>query len=571
MVEIQSKKVEKERPMAEMSGYRFIAKMLDGYGITTVFHVPYILDGALVEMEKLGIRRVRCHSEKAAAYMADGYARVSHGPGIAMAQSVGAANLAAGLQDAWLAGSPVIAMTGRWSPHYLYRQAYQEIDHRALYDPVTKFNAYVDDVEQLPFLLRQAFREATSGAPRPVHLDFLGLAGELASASKLEAEVTIESSFIRYPAFRPAPEPKRISEAAQRIAQAKRPVLVAGGGVTASGAQAAIVHLAEKLSAPVVTSLNAKGTIPENHPLSAGVMGTYSRKCANEIIAEGDLIVFVGSHTGGQITHFWQVPRPGTPTIQIDLDPSQIGRNYPAEIAIQGDAQVTLEQLIQAVQTVPKRPVWTARVRDLVEFWRQGFEGLLRSDSVPIRPERLCQEITDFLPSDAILVSDTGHAGIWTGTMIEITSPEQSYLRCAGSLGWAFPAAMGAKCAAPGRPVICFTGDGGFWYHLAELETAARFGINTVTIINNNRSFNQCRDGFEGAQGGRSEGSDDLWIFEDVDFAQVAKSMGCNGIRVEDPEEIRSVLEDAVVADHPVVIDVATDINAMAPTAYVPE
>lgn len=557
--------------MAEMTGYRYIAEMLSGYGIRAVFHVPYVLDGALVEMEKQGIRRVRCHSEKAAAYMADGYARVAGGPGIAMAQSVGAANLAAGLQDAWLACSPVIALTGRWMPHYLYQQAYQEIDHRPLYDPVTKFNAYVDGVEQIPFLLRQAFREATTGAPRPVHLDFLGLAGDLAAGSKFDAEVIAEASFARYPAFRPEPEPVRVTEAAKRIARAERPVLVAGGGVTASGAQAEVVRLAEKLSVPVATSLNAKGTIPEDHTLSAGVVGTYSRKCANEIVAEADLVIFVGSHTGGQVTHFWQIPRPGTPVIQIDVDPSQIGRNYPAEVALQGDAKITLERLIETVEPVPSRPAWTARVRERVQAWRTEFDGLLRSDAVPIRPERLCREITEFLPSDAIFLSDTGHAGIWTGTMIEITKPGQTYLRCAGSLGWAFPAAMGAKCAAPDRPVICFTGDGGFWYHLGELETAARFGISTVTVINNNRSFNQCRGGFEGAHGGRDQGSDDLWVFEDVDFAEVAKSMGCLGIRVEDPAKIRPALERAVAANGPVVVDVATDIDAMAPTAYVPE
>ena len=557
--------------MAEMTGFRFIAEMLHGYGIRAVFHVPYILDGALVELEKLGVRRIRCHSEKAAAYMADGYARVARGPGIAMAQSVGAANLAAGLQDAWLACSPVIALTGRWMPHYLYRQAYQEIDHRPLYDPVTKFNAYVDGVEQIPLLLRQAFREATTGAPRPVHLDFMGLAGDLAAGSEFDAEVTVEPSFRRYPAFRPEPEPGRVEEAAQRIARAERPVLVAGGGVTASGAQAEVVRLAEMLSVPVATSLNAKGAIPEDHPLSAGVVGSYSRKCANEIVSEADLVIFVGSHTGGQVTHFWQIPRPGTPTIQIDVDPAQIGRNYPAEVAIQGDAKATLERLAETVEPVPDRPAWTERVRSCVDAWRTEFDGLLGSGSAPIRPERLCREITDFLPPDAIVVSDTGHAGIWTGTMIEITQPGQTYLRCAGSLGWAFPAAMGAKCAAPDRPVICFTGDGGFWYHLGELETAARFGIDTVTVINNNRSFNQCRDAFEGASGGRGRGSDDLWVFEDVDFAGVAKSMGCKGIRVEDPSGIRPALEEAVAADGPVVVDVATDIDAMAPTAYLPE
>ena len=557
--------------MPEMTGYRYIAEMLRGYGIRAVFHVPYVLDGALVEMEKLGIRRIRCHSEKAASYMADGYARVAHGPGIAMAQSVGAANLAAGLQDAWLACSPVIAVTGRWMPHYLYQQAYQEIDHRPLYDPVTKFNAYVDGVEQIPFLLRQAFREATTGAPRPVHLDFLGLSGDLAAASKLDAEVTVEASFARYPAFRPEPEPGRVADAARRIAQSERPVLVAGGGVTASAAQAEVVRLAEKLSIPVATSLNAKGTILEDHPLSAGVVGTYSRKCANEIVSEADLVIFVGSHTGGQVSHFWQIPHQGTPAIQIDVDPAQIGRNYPAEVAIQGDAKVTLERLIEAESPVPDRAAWTERVRALVDQWRAEFDGLLRSGAMPIRPERLCREITEFLPSDAIFLSDTGHAGMWTGAMIEITNPGQTYLRCAGSLGWAFPAAMGAKCAAPDRPVICFTGDGGFWYHLGELETAARFGINTVTVINNNRSFNQCRDAFEDASGTRGQESDDLWVFEDVDFAGVAKSMGCKGIRVEDPELIRPALEEAVAAEVPVVIDVATDIDAMAPKAYVPE
>ncbi len=557
--------------MAEMTGFRFIAEMMHGYGIKSVFHVPYVLDGALVEMEKLGMQRVRCHTEKAAAYMADGYARVSRGPGIAMAQSVGAANLAAGLQDAWLAGSPVIAITGRWMPHYLYRQAYQEIDHRPLYDPVTKFNAYVDDVAQVPFLLRQAFREATTGAPRPVHLDFMGLSGDLAAGSKLDAEVIVETDFRRFPAFRPLPEAGRIAAAAQRIATARRPALVAGGGVVASGAQTEVIRLAERLSAPVATSLNAKGTIPEHHPLSAGVVGTYARKCANEVVAEADLVIFIGSRTGGQVTHFWQIPRPGTPVIQIDVDPSQIGRNYPAEVAIQGDVRVTLERLVEAVRPVPERPAWTGRIRELVGNWRAEFDHLLRSDALPIRPERLCREITGFLPSDAILVSDTGHAGMWTGIMVEITGPRQGYLRCAGSLGWAFPAALGAKCAAPERPVVCFTGDGGFWYHLGELETAARFGIHTVTVINNNRSFNQCRDGFEGAHGGRDGGSDDLWIFEDVNFAEVAKSMGCLGIRVEDPAEIRPALDRAVAADGPVVVDVVTDIDAMAPTAYLPE
>ena len=356
------------------------------------------------------------------------------------------------------------------------------------------------------------------------------------------------------------------------IVQAERPVLVAGGGVTASVAQAETCRLAEMLSIPVATSLNGKGAISEDHRLSVGVVGTYSRKCANEIVAEADLVIFIGSHTGGQVTHFWQIPKPGTRTIQIDIDPSEIGRNYPAAVCLQGDAKITLQRLIDAVEPRGANSLWTSRAQELVQVWREAHEPLLVSDAVPIRPERLCREITKILPSDAVLVSDTGHAGIWTGSMIELTQPGQTYLRCAGSLGWGFPAAMGAKCAEPNRPVICFTGDGGFWYHIGELETAARFGINTVTVVNNNRSFNQCKGGFESAyldQAGGDSGA--LWVFEDVNFAEVARSMGCLGIRVEDPSEIGSALDQAIGANRPVVVDVASDMDAMAPTAYVPE
>ena len=557
--------------MANMSGSSFIAQTLSGYGVTTVFHVPFILDKALVEMEALGIRRVLCHTEKAAAYMADGYARASRKPGIAMAQSVGAANLAAGLQDAYLAMSPVIAITGRWPPDYLYRHAYQEINHWPLYEPVTKFNAYVDTVEQIPIVLRQAFREATGGAPGPVHLDVLGLAGELATEPQADMKVVVEEPFTRYPAFRPEPDPQSLEAAARRLAEATRPVLVAGGGVTASAAAPELVELARMLSIPVATSLNAKGAIAENDPLSVGVVGTYSRRCANEVVSEADLIVFIGSHTGGQVTHFWQVPKAGTPSIQIDIDPSELGRNYPADVAVLGDAKVTLQHLIAALRSCKSDDQWAKRAQQHVKQWRETFEPLLASDAEPIRPERLCRELSGCLGPDAVIVSDTGHAGIWTGAMMELTSPKQQFLRCAGSLGWAFPAAMGAKCAARERPVICFTGDGGLWYHIGELETAVRSGIHVVTVVNNNRSLNQCKPGYDQAYGDRTNGDrGELWKFNDVDFAEVARSMGAFGIRVQRPSDIRGAVERALACDRPALVDVATDIDAFAPTAHVP-
>ena len=194
----------------------------------------------------------------------------------------------------------------------------------------------------------------------------------------------------------------------------------------------------------------------------------------------------------------------------------------------------------------------------------------MNSDEEPMRPERLCKELTDHLPSDVVLVSDTGHSGVWTGTMIDLNDPNQLYIRCAGSLGWGLPAALGAKCAAPQRPVLCFTGDGGIWYHISELETAVKYGINTVILVNNNHSLNQEKGANEIVYGGQTQGSDDLWIFPDADFAKIAESMGCAGFTVNKPQEIASILEQAFAAGKPAVVDVKTHLDGIAPTAWKP-
>ena len=223
--------------MARMTGAKFMADTLKAYGVTHVFLVPAILRRALAEMDLIGIKRVITHGEKAAAYMADGYARASGKPGICMAQSVGAANLAAGLQDAYLGLSPVIALTGHKRTDEQYRNAYQEIEHSRPFASVTKFSAVVDNAEQLPHLLRQAFREATTGAPAPVHLDIQGMTGDYATEAEADLEVMFESAFAQRPAFRPEADPESVRAAALALTSAQRPVIVAGGGVTSSGAQ----------------------------------------------------------------------------------------------------------------------------------------------------------------------------------------------------------------------------------------------------------------------------------------------------------------------------------------------
>ena len=556
--------------MPMMTGGRFMAETLHGYGVTHVFFVPVIIQRAMLEMEKLGIKRILTHGEKAAAYMADGYARASHKPGVCAAQNVGAANLAAGLQDPFLAGSPVLAITGRKPRLSQHRNSYQEVDHLRPFSAVTKYSVPVDSAEQLPFLLRQALREATSGAPGPVHLDLEGTSGNIVMEGEADLEVIIEENFTRVPAYRPEPEAAMVRAAAQALSAAQRPVIVAGGGVTASGAQQEVVQLAEMMSIPVATSLNAKTAIPDGHPLSVGVCGSYSRTCANRLVSEADLVLYIGSHTGSQVTNEWTVPSLDTPVIQIDIDPSELGRSYPAKATLQGDAKACLRRLMEVLEPLGPRTEWVNRAQELVAEWREGVSEVSNSDGSPIRPERLCKELTDYLPSDAVLVSDTGHSGIWTGTMIDLKEQTQQYIRCAGSLGWGFPGALGAKCALPDRLVICFTGDGGFWYHMSELETALRYGINAVIVVNNNHSLNQEKRSNDRLYAGQPGNPEELWHMLDVDLAKLAQAIGCFGIRVDQPGQIQSALEQAIASGKPAVIDVVSDIEGIAPPAWRP-
>jgi acetolactate synthase-1/2/3 large subunit len=553
-----------------MTGARALAEMLEGYGVTHVFMVPAVLRRTLAELERFGVRRIHTHGEKPAAYMADGYARMSGRAGVCMAQAVGALNLAAGLRDAYLANSPVIALTGGRHPTAAGRGVYQEVDDLPAFANVTKFNAEVENVERIPDLVRQAFRTAVSGRPGPAHLQFVGNEGQI-DLGEGDLDPSVDTRFASAPPERPLPDPQDVAAALDLLDRAERPVLVVGGGVRASRASGELVAVAERLSIPVVTSLNGKDTIPGNHPLCVGVVGTYSRSAANRVVNQADLVCFVGSSTGSMTTNFWRAPPPGTPAIQIDIDPAMLGRNYPLRVGMRADARVALAGFLeQAGPRGPRRAEWLAAARHETDFWRGQHLEYLTSDGTPIRPERVCAELTALLPGNACIVVDTGHAGMWMGGMFDTRTPDQRYLRSAGHLGWAFPAALGAKCAAPDRPVVCFTGDAGFWYHIAEAETAVRWGINTVTVVNNNSSGNQSARGFDRAYGGEQtpEGRR-LWTFTDVDFARLAEGMGAMGIRVEKPGEIGPALERGLAAARPVVIDVVTDAEAMAPLAVV--
>jgi acetolactate synthase-1/2/3 large subunit len=383
-------------------------------------------------------------------------------------------------------------------------------------------------------------------------------------------EPLCEPQFARVPPYRPEPDQASVIAALKVLQESARPVIVAGGGVRSSGAGRELVALAEALQIPVATSLNGKDSIPGSHPLSVGVVGTYSRESANRVVNAADLICFIGTETGGMTTHFWAVPKIGTPAIQIDIDPEAIGRNYPLQAGVNGDAKVTLSKMLAAADktSAGKRQAWVTQAQGICKEWYGKYKSALESDAVPVRPERICHELSKHVPDDAIVVVDTGHAGMWMGGMYDLRTPTQSYIRSAGHLGWAFPAGLGAKCGAPERPVVTFTGDAGLWYHIGEIETAVRWKINAVTVVNNNGGGNQSKRGFDRVYGGtQTEQARELWTFNKVNFARIAEDMGALGIRVEHPSGLSAALAQALAANRPAVIDVVTDIDALAPTA----
>ena len=531
--------------------------------------VPAVLRRTMVEIERrTNIKRLHVHSEKSAAYMADGYARASGKPAICMAQVIGALNIAAGLRDAFLAHSPVIALTGGRDPLTKFKKVYQEVDDMPAFEPVTKFNATIDDVSRFPDMLEQAFRVATTGSPGPVHLQFKG------NEAQIDLEGTeLESNFsavnTQIPPHRPICDDVILEKALTTIQSAKRPIIVAGGGAKHSKCSEELLKFAEKFNIPVATSLNGKDLIHSTHPLSCGVVGTYSRESANLSIKAADLVIFIGSETGSMTTHFWTLPDDKTRIIQIDLEPENLGRNYFLEIAINGDAKATLKRMNELnITPNSERADWLEHTSQLRRDWYDKYKSLMESDTNPIRPERLCKEISDNAPENALIVVDTGHAGMWMGGMFDLQHPNQNYIRSAGHLGWAFPASLGAKCALPDRPVICFTGDAGFWYHIAEIEVAVRWNINTIVVVNNNSSGNQSKRGFDRAYGGEqtAEGRQ-MWTFNNVNFAEIAQSIGAVGIRVEKAVEIQTAIKKALQLNKPVIIDVVTDIDALAPLA----
>ncbi|WP_169924095.1 thiamine pyrophosphate-binding protein [Sulfurifustis variabilis] len=546
-----------------MKGQEFLAELIRRSGTKAVFFVPTFLYPTLVELAETRIKRVLCHSEKAAGYMADGYAQACGRPTVVIAQGgPGATNLYAGLVDAWQSHTPLLAVTPVLPSSRYQGNSYQEayVDFR----PVTKYDAEVRSLDRMAEFFGKAYREMTTGAPRPVHLYLDGAleAGEAEFDFRF-----LDPRYFSYPAFRPRADEDLVEQAARELTEAERPVMVCGRGAVASEAWNEVTALAEHLALPVATTLGGKGSIDERHPLSLGVTGSYRRPSTDPVIAEADLVFYVGGHHGGATTNMRRLPAPGTRAIHVDINPAQPGANYPNVLPLIGDARTVLRQMREAAGPAERgaHAAWVAKAQARLRTWRESEREHTQGNRTPIRPEQLAVELVKACPDDTLYVTDTGYVGTWAGVFMDLPAG-RNFLHCEGSLGWAFPAAIGAKAAAPDRPVVAFTGDGGFFYHLSELETAVRNGIPVITVVLNNQAMafqtHLLRTFWSG-----SPGLDTLSEFKETRFADLARAMGARGVRVTDPAHLGRAVREAIDANVPAVIDVVIDQTAAAPVA----
>jgi acetolactate synthase-1/2/3 large subunit len=543
----------------------FVARTLKAYDTEYFFFVTGGDQALWIALEDAGIRMVACRSEKGAAYMADGYARVSGKPGFVYGQyGPGVSNVAAGLADPYWSMSPVISLTTSMRTTSRDRYDYQELDQLPLHAPLTRWNRAVGRPDRAPEMVRAAIRAATGSPPGPAHLE---IPADMLRAEIDGVRVYREPAFGQVPSLRTAPPPEAAARLADALLQAERPVLIAGNGVLLSQAWDEVEALAEALSLPVATSMGGKGAIREDHDLAVGVIGRYSRKSANDLVRRADLALVVGCRLGGMATDSYTVPDPRAHILHVDVDTQVLGATYREEVSVQADAKLALASVLEEVRrrdaVRDERTPWARHVAETTQAWRnEALRACERPAGQPIHPGWVMDRLRSALAPTDILVADTGYMGAWTGALFPVTAPGRHYIRAAGSLGWALPASLGAALAAPGRRVVCVTGDGGVGYHVAELETAARYGITVLIVVLNNRSL-------------AFEYHDQKYLFErvlpavndftDVDYGRVAADFGGRGQRVGEAAELDEAIRGGLAGEGPALLDVLVDKEVHAP------
>ena len=518
----------------------------------------------------LGIAQIGYRQENAGSYMADGYARVTGKVPVVTAQNGPAATLLVpGLAECLSASIPLVALVQDVGPGTRDRNAFQELDQLQLFQGVSKWVRRVTTADRIEDYVDMAFTAAASGRPGPavllVSMELLAELGTSAAGPRI-------TPLGHFPLDRSQADPAQIEAAARLLADARAPIVYAGGGVLGSQAQVELRALQESAHLPVATTTMGKGGVDETHPLSMGVIGYFMAtrgmaKFMKPLISQADVVLLIGTRTNQNGTDSWTLlPRSAT-YIHLDIDPLEIGRNYEA-LRLVGDAQLTLRALnstLAGQDLSKRRAARSALEHSIAQARSQHHEevaSVTQSTAVPIRPERFMAELEKQLSSDHIVVADASFSSIWVANYLSATSRRRFITpRGQAGLGWGFPLALGAKLGCPQKPVFCVAGDGGFAHVWAELETARRHGIKVVVAVMNNGVLGYQKHAEDALLGRHSNVCD----FTQVDHAAIARACGLTGIRIDHPADIAPAIRKAMAADATVLLDVVTDPNAMPP------
>ncbi|MCJ2057197.1 acetolactate synthase catalytic subunit [Methylobacterium sp. J-048] len=562
---------EMSEPRANMTGAHALAAALHRHGVRDVFgqSIPSAL---FLAAPHHGIRQIGYRTENAGAAMADAYARISGRVAVVAAQNGPAATLLVpGLAEALKASIPVVAIVQDVHRRFTDRNAFQELDHLALFAGVAKWVRRVAVAERIDDYVDMAFAAAASGRPGPavllVPLDLLDERPDLDAAAPRRS-----ASLGTYPLDRTVADPARIAQAADLIAGAQRPLVIAGGGVHSSGAGPELIAL-QALGLPVATTVMGKGAVAETAPLSIGVVGYFMAPRGRSshlraLVTEADVVLLVGNRTNQNGTDSWSLYPEGARFIHLDVDGSEVGRNYES-LRLVGDAKLTLAALAEALRQRDlsglegRRAALEDTIARAREAHADDMARLVDLEATPIRPERIMAEIDAVTTPETIVVADASYASIWIANFLTARKAGQRFLTPRGiaGLGWGLPFALGAKAARPEAPVICVTGDGGFGHVWSELETARRMRLPVIVVVLNNQILGYQKHAELSLFGDFT----DVCDFEAVDHAAIARACGCAGTRVESPGDLAPALHAALASGVVTVIDVITDQRAYPP------
>lgn len=543
---------------------QLVADCLARHGVDTMF--SQCLPSAVMHAaEDIQIKHFLYRTENAGAAMADGYARVTGKVGVVSAQNGPAATLLVpGLAEALKVSVPVVALVQDVNRSETDRNAFQELDHIALFQGCTKWIRRVSEASRVADYIDMAFATAASGRPGPV---VLMLPADLL-LERIEIPTARAAKLGHFPLDRAMADPARIDEAVSVLAAARQPLIVAGGGVHLSGACAELAALQEDCHIPVMTTVMGKGAVDERHPLSLGVTGYVLGKLSparhmKPIIDDADVILLVGTRTNQNGTDSWKLYPKTARFIHLDIDGGEIGRNYDS-MRLAGDAKLTLAALHEKLKGA-RRPIagLAARIAEAKARHAVDIAPLETSNASPIRPERLAADIRQILTPETIVVADASYSTIWVACYLQSLKAGMRFITPRGmaGLGWGLPLAIGAKSAHPESPVLCMVGDGGFAHVWSELETAHRRQTPIVLTVLNNNCLGYQKD----AEDVKFNRHSDNVFFSPVDHAAIARACGCRGVRIERAEDYLPALREALASNQTTVLDVITDPNAYPP------